>query len=147
MSPRNREIPALDLLQDTLETAVARQHQWIRDTYSRLRGQQAPTGNKGDEEIVENQALTHEEIKVALALRYKEVRAECEEQAAQAWEELTERSDLEAFKYTCDCAALHMAVRPWYPSGGGGPGHQQWRTGDSRTGCRSRGEAGVGWQL
>lgn len=105
MSPRNREIPALDLLQDTLETAVARQHQWIRDTYSRLRGQQAPTGNKGDEEIVENQALTHEEIKVALALRYKEVRAECEEQAAQAWEELTERSDLEAFKYTCDCAA------------------------------------------
>lgn len=52
-----------------------------------------------------NQTFTHEEIKAALALRYKEVRAECEEQASQAWEELTERSDLEAFKYTCDCAA------------------------------------------
>lgn len=49
--------------------------------------------------------MTREEIKAALALRYKGVRAECEEMATQAWEELTESSDLEAFKCICECAA------------------------------------------
>jgi len=49
--------------------------------------------------------MTRDEIKATLAPRYEEVRAKSEEQAALAWEELTERNDTEVFKHICECAA------------------------------------------